>query len=84
MFRLLYTPEAREGLSKLTSDLQAIAERTLLHIAANPQSGKRLSGKLKGIYSARVTRRYRVLYLVKSAQKEIIVLDFKHRKKAYD
>lgn len=83
-FQLRYTPEAFEGISKLPSNLKKIAEQVLLKISENPQAGKRLSGKLKGIYSARVTIHYRLLYFVKHAEKEIIVLDLKHRKEAYD
>ncbi len=84
IFRLLYAPEALEGISKLPSDLKHIAERVLIQIAEKPQNGKRLTGKFKGIYSERVTRRYRILYVVKHAKKEIIVLDLKHRSEAYE
>ena len=82
-YRLRYTPEALEGISKLTADLKKIAERILLHLAAYPQSGKPLTGKLKGMFSARITRRYRVLYLLKHKDREIVILDVKHRKDAY-
>ena len=83
-YKLLYTPEAREGIFKLSADLRKIAERVLLRLSENPDSGKRLVGKLKGTYSIRVTRRYRVLYLVRHREKEIIVLDLRHRKDVYD
>ena len=83
-YTLRYTPEAVEGISKLPQDLKQIAERIMTHVAQNPLHGKRLSGKLKGIFSARITRRYRVLYLVKNKEKEIIILDVKHRKEAYN
>ena len=83
-FKLAYTPEALEGISALPPDLKRIAERVLIQIAAQPQMGKRLAGKFKGIYSERVTRRYRILYLVRPSQKEVVVLDLKHRKEAYE
>ena len=83
-FKLVYAPEALENISKLPADLKRIAERVLVQIAEQPQIGKRLTGNFKGIYSERVTRRYRILYLVKQAEKEVIVLDLKHRKDAYD
>lgn len=83
-FKLIYTPDALEGISKLPPDLKRIAERTLVQIAEQPQSGKRLIGKFKGIYSERVTRRYRILYLVRSAEREVIVLDLKRRREAYE
>ena len=83
-FKLIYTPEALEGISNLSSDLKKIAERVLLQLAEQPQSGKRLAGKFKGIYSEGVTRRYRILYLIKHSEKEVIVLDLKHRREVYE
>lgn len=83
-FRLRFTPEALEGLKDLPLELKKVSERVLSDIANNPQKGKRLSGKWKGIQSVRITRRYRVLYLVKHTEREIVVLDVKHRKEAYD
>ncbi|OGX05718.1 MAG: hypothetical protein A3G87_04395 [Omnitrophica bacterium RIFCSPLOWO2_12_FULL_50_11] len=83
-YTLQYTPEALQGIAKLTPDLKRIAERVLLKIAENPSYGKRLSGPLKSIWSARVTRRYRMLYLVNHTDKKVIVLDVGHRKNIYD
>ena len=83
-FKLRYTPEALESISGLSPDLKKIAERVFLHLAEQPQSGKRLAGKFKGLYSERVTRRYRILYLIKHAEREIIILDLKHRREAYE
>lgn len=82
-YKLLYTPEALKEISKLPQNIKGIAEHALLYLAENPASGKRLGGNLKGIYSARVTSRYRILYLIKHAEKQIVVLDLKHRKEAY-
>ena len=83
-FKLTYTPEALEGISRLPADLKKIAERVLVQISAQPRAGKRLAGKLKGIYSERVTRRYRILYLIRSTEKQVLVLDVCHRRAAYD
>ena len=83
-YQLLYTPEAREGISKLPGNLKGIAEQVFIKIAEHPLIGKKLSGKLKGINSARVTRRYRVLYMIRHPEKQVIVLDLKHRKDAYE
>ena len=83
-FKLLYTPEALEGVSKLPADLKRIAERVLIQIAEQPQLGKRLTGKFKSIYSERVTRRYRILYLIKPVEREVVILDLKHRREAYE
>ena len=83
-FKLLYAPEALEGISKLPPDLKKIAERVFLQIAQNPQSGKKLAGSFKGIYSDRITRRYRILNLIKHSDKEVVILDVKHRKEVYE
>ena len=83
-FKLLYTPEALEGISRLASDLKRIAERVLIQITERPQEGKKLTGKFKGIYSERVTRRYRILYLIRPAERQIVILDLKHRREAYE
>ena len=83
-FRLRYTPESFESISKLPANLKKIAERVLLQIAQEPLSGKRLAGKFKGIYSERVTRRYRILYMIKHTEQEVIILDLKLRRDAYD
>lgn len=83
-FKLVYAPEALDSILKLPSDLKRIAERVFIQIAGQPETGKRLTGKFKGIYSERVTRRYRILYLVRYSQKEVVILDLKHRKEAYE
>ena len=51
-FALLYSPQAKEGLQKIfKAGLKNIAERTFLKISANPHLGKKLAGKLDGLYS---------------------------------
>ena len=82
-FQLSFTPEAVEGISKLPANLKRIADGVFIQIAAQPKSGKKLVGKLKGIYSERVTRRYRILYMIKPSEHRVIILDFKLRRDAY-
>jgi addiction module RelE/StbE family toxin len=83
-FKLIYTPEAREGIQNLpSSNLKNIAEKNLLKISRNPFLGKKLAGKLKGLYSARITRKYRILYQIFKDKQMIIVLDVSHRKISY-
>jgi len=83
-FKLIYTPEALEAITKLSSDLKRIAERVLIQIAQQPQIGKRLMGQFRGIYSERVTRRCRIHCLAKQAESKVMILDLKHRKEAYE
>lgn len=83
-FKLTYTPEAHEGLQKLpTLKLKKIAERNLLKISHNPFLGKKLFGKLKGLYSDRITRKYRILYQVLKDKYIVVILDVSHRKVSY-
>ncbi len=83
-FELRYTPEAKESLTRLAhAGLKHLAERSLLRIAHNPYQGTKLAGKLSGLYAARMTRRYRVLYTVSPDQRLIIILDIAHRREAY-
>lgn len=83
-FKLIYTPEAQEGIQNLpSSNLKNIAEKNLLKISRNPFLGKKLVGKLKGLYSARITRKYRILYQVLKGKHIVIILDVSHRKISY-
>lgn len=83
-FTLLYTPQAKEGLEKLFKvGLKDIAEKSLLKISANPYLGKKLRGKLGGLYSARITRKYRVIYQIISDKSTVFILDISHRKESY-
>jgi len=83
-FNLVYSPEARESISKLPGNLKNIAERVMLRLAVEPFIGStKLVGKLKGLYSARITRRYRVIYHIDSIHRIISVIDVIHRKESY-
>ena len=83
-FTLRYTPEAQEGLTHLArAGLKHLAERALLRIADDPYRGKRLVGKLSGIYAARITRRYRITYTMLPQQHVVVILDIAHRRGVY-
>ena len=83
-FTLQYTPQAKEGIEKLSQNgLKHIAEKSLLKISSNPYKGKKLLGKLHGLYSSRITRKYRVVYQIISDKTTVIVLDISHRKESY-
>ena len=83
-FILQYSPQAKEGIGDLIkAGLKHIAEKSILKISANPYSGKKLTGKLDGLYSARITRRYRVIYQIFSDTHTVLILDVSHRKESY-
>ena len=84
IFALRYAPEAQEGLTHLAhAGLKHLAERAVLRIAADPYSGKKLVGKLSGLYAARITRRYRVVYTILPQQHVVVILDISHRRDVY-
>jgi addiction module RelE/StbE family toxin len=83
-YTLLYSPEAKENITHLPSEkLRHIAERVLLNLSENPFQGKKLLGKLTGLYSARITRRYRAIYQIDIAKHLIWIIDIAHRKEVY-
>ena len=83
-FILQYSPQAKEGIEKLIkAGLKHIAEKSILKISADPYSGKKLTGKLDGLYSTRITRRYRVIYQIFSNTRTALILDVSHRKESY-
>ena len=82
-FVLQYTPQAKEGINTLAKvGLKHIAEKALLKISTNPYLGKILIGKLEGLYSARITRRYRVIYQIFPQKHSVLILDISHRKQS--
>ena len=83
-FTLQYTPQAKEGIEKLArSGLKHLAEKSFLKTSANPYLGKKLLGKLEGLYSTRITRKYRVIYQIIPDKSTVIILDISHRKESY-
>lgn len=83
-YTLLYSPEAKEAITNLSpANLKRIAERILLGLLENPFGGKKLLGKLSGLYSIRITRRYRAIYKFDTAKHAIWILDVSSRKDVY-
>lgn len=83
-YTLLYSPESKESITNLPSEkLRHIAERILISLAENPFQGKKLLGKLTGLYSARITRRYRVIYQINNVKHIIWIIDVAHRREVY-
>jgi mRNA-degrading endonuclease RelE of RelBE toxin-antitoxin system len=82
--KLIYSPEAKAGIEGLpTANLKKIAERVLVDIAENPFRGKKLVGRLDRLHSARITRRYRVVYHIDTSHHTVFILDVTHRKESY-
>ena len=75
------TRRARNDLEALPETVRAAVLETLTSIGAEPErSGKKLVGRLEGLWSARVGN-YRVLYTVEAGR--AIVRAIRHRAVAY-
>ena len=83
MYRLLYTEEAKKNIEKLPEKKKRQIKDSVLRIAANPESGKRLSGDLKGLYSYR-SGDYRIIYRVIHNEIIVLVLTVGHRQDVYN
>lgn len=81
MAELRLTRRARNDLEALPATVRDAAVETLTLIGAEPErSGKRLVGRLEGLWSARVGT-YRVLYTIETGS--IVVRAIRHRAVAY-
>jgi mRNA interferase RelE/StbE len=78
---LRLTRRATEDLKALPETVREAVLETLARIGLEPESaGKRLVGRLEGLWSARVGN-YRVLYTIE--QRRITVRAIRHRAVAY-
>jgi mRNA interferase RelE/StbE len=78
---LRLTRQAREQLEALPNAVREAVLETLVLIQLEPEAmGKRLVGRLKGLWSARVGS-YRVLYTLEPSG--VIVRSIRHRGVAY-
>lgn len=82
MYEVLLTREAEKQLKSVDKRYQKAIAGALLRLGANPQIGEPLAYELKGQFRIRVSR-YRIVYEINHAQKEISVLMIEHRKDVY-
>lgn len=81
MPELRLTRRATEDLKALPATVRKAVLETLARIGLEPESvGKRLVGRLEGLWSARVGN-YRVLYTIE--QRGVIIRAIRHRAVAY-
>lgn len=81
MPELRLTRRARNDLEALPETIREAVLETLILIGAEPErAGKKLVGRLEGLWSARVGN-YRVLYTIEAGT--VIVRAIRHRAVAY-
>ncbi|MGQ0625363.1 MAG: type II toxin-antitoxin system RelE family toxin [Sporichthyaceae bacterium] len=79
-------PPARRAISdRLPPEIAAAAVEFITGaLLINPaRVGKALGEELRGVYSARLGREWRVLYEVDTERRVVIVLDIRHHGTAY-
>ena len=80
MPELRLTRRARDDLQALPDAVRQAVLETLTMLELEPESGKRLLGRLEGFWSARVGS-YRILYTIESSG--VIVRAIRHRAVVY-
>jgi mRNA-degrading endonuclease RelE of RelBE toxin-antitoxin system len=85
VYELGTAPPARRALAELLPpDIAATVEFITGPLLLNPyRVGRPLGEELEGIFSARVSRDWRVLYEIDEAKHAVIVLDIRHRAVVY-
>jgi len=82
-YEILLHPDVQKQFDKLDKNLQEIFIKKLEKIKQDPEVGKPLRYDLKGRRTVRFEN-YRIIYSIDYEKKQILVLDFEHRKKVYD
>lgn len=78
--KIAYSSTARKQLKKLPKASQIKVLKNVRKISADPRAGKKLKGKLKGLWSARAWP-YRIIY--RFTGKLLMLVVIQHRQKAY-
>jgi mRNA interferase RelE/StbE len=79
-FTVVQTPKFEKAFRKLDSELQRRISSQLLDLEAQPETGKRLHGRLKGLFSLRIGD-YRVVYEIR--KEKVILHIVEHRRTVY-
>jgi mRNA-degrading endonuclease RelE of RelBE toxin-antitoxin system len=78
---VVQTPKFERAFRKLDSELQRRISTQLLDLEDRPETGKRLHGRLKGLFSLR-TGHYRIVYEIR--KEKVILLIVEHRRTVYE
>lgn len=80
MAKVFIASQAQKDFEKIPRKDQAKIRKGLSLLQEQPLAGKKLKGKLKGLYSLRIWP-YRAIYLIQNNQ--VWVVHFLHRQGAY-
>jgi mRNA interferase RelE/StbE len=82
-YRVALAPDVASGIAQLPPDLKRAVRSTLGHLEVDPAIGEPLLGELAGRFKVRV-RRYRIVYRVDRAARQVRVVAFGHRRSIYE
>jgi len=85
-YELRWSRTARRAVGEQLPEHVAVAAVELITgpLVSNPQRlGKVLGAELTGIYAARISQQWRVLYEIDEAEHIVTVLDIRHRATIY-
>jgi len=80
MFKVFYTKEAKTAIDKLPAKKKCQIKEAVERIAENPETGKHLTGELKGLLSS---GDYRIIYRIQHKEIIVVILTVGHRKDIY-
>jgi len=81
-YQVKFEPKAKKQLAKIPKKSREKILSALPFIANNPFSGKKLSGKLEGVYSYRVWS-YRIIYKIYKTKLNILIIRIGPRQGAH-
>lgn len=82
MARVVFSREARSHVEGLDARLAEAVLDAITGLEGDPEAGKRLRGRLKGLWSLRIGS-YRVIYQVRDRGKTVRIVAVLHRRLAY-
>ena len=81
-YETVFTKSFQKEFRKLPKSIQENILKTLEKTIVNPYAGKKLSGKLEGLWRYRAGK-YRLIYMIDEKKSAIVFLDVGLRKSIY-
>ena len=81
-YKAIFPNSFKREFRKLPAHVRQTLINNLEKIVENPYSGKRLGGKLEGLWRYR-TGKYRLIYLINEKESAVVFLDVGPRKSIY-
>ena len=82
-YKTVFTKSFKKEFRKLPKGIREIILKSLEKTVVTPYAGKKLSGKLEGLWRYRAGK-YRVIYMIDESESAIVFLDVGLRKSIYE